>query len=63
LVTAVAGILFLQEGLTAGHVFGGLLILGGIALTSKRDLTRQSRIHKASGDASCRLPTNRRVSK
>jgi drug/metabolite transporter (DMT)-like permease len=36
LITAVAGILFLQEGLVASQVLGGLLILGGIALTFKR---------------------------
>jgi drug/metabolite transporter (DMT)-like permease len=36
LITAVAGIVFLQERLAAGQVLGGLLILGGIALTFKR---------------------------
>ncbi|WBY02764.1 DMT family transporter [Ramlibacter tataouinensis] len=35
LITAVAGILFLQENLVVNQVFGGLLILGGIALTFK----------------------------
>lgn len=36
LITAIAGIVFLQESLVAGQVAGGLLILGGIALTFKR---------------------------
>jgi drug/metabolite transporter (DMT)-like permease len=36
LITAVAGILFLQESLAGSQVLGGLLILGGIALTFKR---------------------------
>jgi drug/metabolite transporter (DMT)-like permease len=36
LITAIAGIVFLQESLVAGQVVGGLLILGGIALTFKR---------------------------
>ena len=36
LITAVAGILFLQENLVASQVLGGLLILGGIAMTFKR---------------------------
>lgn len=36
LITAVAGIVLLQERLVAGQVLGGLLILGGIALTFRR---------------------------
>jgi drug/metabolite transporter (DMT)-like permease len=36
LLTAIAGILFLQESLVASQVLGGFLILGGIALTFKR---------------------------
>lgn len=36
LVTALAGILLLQERLAASQVLGGVLILGGIALTFRR---------------------------
>jgi len=40
LITAVAGILFLQERLVASQVLGGALILGGIALTFRRQEKR-----------------------